>query len=308
MEDKKEPEILEKPIGEEKELPESIKVKVDAFEERGVAKREEAPPPAIPGMDPNFLKMVERMAANPDVDVDKMEKVMNLQERVIDKAAEQSFSIDMFKCQSEIPPIPKRGWNDSTSSWYPLLEDIIKVVKPIYTKWGFSISFYEEDIPKGMREGKEGWTRTCADIMHRDGHTKQRHVDYPLDTKGPKGADVKTDVHGKKSSITYAKGTLLCMIFNIPAMGLDDDGNAAGSRPRELIDKKQAETIKKFIKDKNVNEPKFLEYLTGLNSGFSIESIEKIPKDMFNEAVRLIKEKDKKKKKPAPKEKPGENK
>jgi len=278
-------------------MPDEVETKLEAFEERGLSKRENENLPA-PRIDDNFLATIERLAANPDVDPKKIEQLMDLQERVLDRSAEEAFNRDMVECQKAIPAIPRDLWNDQTQSWYSAYQTILKFTKPVYTEWGFAISFYEEDPP----EEKKDEVRICADVMHDKGWTVKRFVDYPIDDKGPKGAPSKTKTHGKKSSISYAKGTLICMIFNIPT-GTDDDGNAAGGVLKKPINEKQMSTILDFINEKEVDEKKFLEYLTRINDGAVIDSVQNIPADLFNNAIKLLKDK-KKGAKPKPKPSP----
>jgi hypothetical protein len=138
--------------------------------------------------------------------------------------AKKEYATAMSECQAEIPIIIERGRNQQTgNSPYAKLKDLVAGARPVYTKYGFSISFYQEDSPK------ENHVRWCADVMHKAGHMAQRHVDVPIDDKGIKGNPNKTATHAMKSSSTYGRGILIAHIFNIPTGDdIDDDGNGAG--------------------------------------------------------------------------------
>ena len=65
-----------------------------------------------------MIQVIERIALNPAVDVDKMEKVMALQERMIDRQAEAEFNKAMTQVQANMPVIPKDAYNEHTKSYY----------------------------------------------------------------------------------------------------------------------------------------------------------------------------------------------
>lgn len=209
-----------------------------------------------------FISLIERLATNPDVDVSKLEKMMNLQERILDRDAEQAFNADMVRCQNAIRTVRENQRNNQTNSRYADLEAITRAAKPIYTENGFALSFYEGETQK------ENHIRICVDVMHRQGHTKSRHVDMAIDDTGAKGAPTKTKIHGEGSSISYGRRYLTCMVFNIPT-GDDDDGNKASGA--QYINEDQQTSIKILLSKAYDDDPnlisKFFEHIgcTGLN-------------------------------------------
>jgi len=184
-----------------------------------------------PAMDKqSFFSVIERLASNPDVDVEKIQRIMNMQEQLLNRTAKQAFNAAMVRAQQKMPVVGKDKKNEQTHSMYAGYETIIKACQPVYTKEGFSVTFYQghgtEEVPIGKDE-----IRVMADIMHEDGHTKTVHVDIPVETTGPKGGVLMTKTHATGSGFAYGKSYLLRMIFNIPTGG-DDDGNAAGGNYR----------------------------------------------------------------------------
>ncbi len=227
--------------------------------------------------DSGMVSMIERMASNPDVDVDKLERIMAMQEKMLDREAEQEYNRSMVRAQENMPIVPEDANNDQTRSTYSKYKTILKYTKPIYTGEGFSVSFYEgEGAP-------EGEIRVMADIMHIAGFCKVRHVDVPLDRAGIKGTVNKTGPHAKGSSLSYGKGYLLKMIFNIPT-GDDDDGNAAGHMP-EPITEEQSMKIHALITDNDLPMDKFMQHL---KSGYKIESIDDIPAEHYKRVIHKI--------------------
>jgi len=183
--------------------------------ENEIAKIEQAPSTSI-------IQVIERAAMDPNVDIDKMERLLGMQERILTKESELSFSRSMSQCQEEMPPVVANAANNQTSSKYAKFENIVTTIKPNITKHGFSISFGTNDSPL------EKHIRITCDVMHRDGHTKNFHFDLPLDINGLKGNANKTEVHATGSTMSYGKRYLILMIFNIAVHGEDDDAVKSG--------------------------------------------------------------------------------
>lgn len=169
-----------------------------------------------------FLATIERLSAQPNIPVEKIEQIMNMQFRVLDREAKQAFNAAMTRAQSKIELVVAESENTQTKSNYAKLESILISAKPFYTEAGFSLMFYEGESPKETQK------RVCVDIMHSGGHTEKRHGDFTIQTTGIAGKAMMTQIHGEGSAFSYGRRYLTCMIFNIPT-GDDDDGNAAGN-------------------------------------------------------------------------------
>ena len=163
------------------------------------------------------------------VDADSLEKLLNMQERVLDRQAEQSYSQSMVSVQSEQPIILQNRTNDQTRSSYADMGQILKQITPVYTKAGFALSF-GEGVPTNPGE-----VRVTCEVMHSQGFSKEYFVDVPLDIEGIKGNRNKTNVHGTASAISYGQRYLTKLIFNLNT-GDDDDGNSAGGDSRSALE------------------------------------------------------------------------
>lgn len=158
--------------------------------------------------------------------------VLDAQERVLDRQAKQDFSIAMAECQSEMPNILKTKRNDQTNSNYESLDALNKVVSPVYTSHGFSISFGTDTAP----DGDNPMIRVTAEVAHRGGWSKDYHYDLPYDLAGIKGSINKTKIHASGSTLSYGRRYLLKLIFNLTTVDeLDDDGNANGQSEVEAM-------------------------------------------------------------------------
>lgn len=227
------------------------------FEDRGPGV------PAVQDDSNGFMAMVERLSANPDVDVEKLKGILDMQERVLDRNAEQAFNAGMTRAQNKIELVVAKSFNEQTKSNYAKLKEVLLKAKPIYTAEGFSLMFYEGET------NKENHKRICVDIMHEQGHTKTRYGDFAIQTTGIAGKAMMTQIHGEGSCFSYGRRYLTCSIFNIPT-GDDDDGNAAGSTA-EFITEDQAKSINKRLEAIYGDDPgMFLTYI-------GVEKVNTIP-------------------------------
>jgi hypothetical protein len=206
-----------------------------------------------------YLTVIERLASDPNVDIEKLRQIIDMKNREEDREAERAFNADMVAAQADIEMVVKNKENIQTKSNYADFGIIVKMAKPHYTKHGFSISFYQGD-------SKDGYIRVMADIMHRDGCTKTRHKDVPIDLTGIAGKVNKTKVHAEASSFMYGKRYIICDVFSIPT-GDDDDGNAAGGV--QYLEGDALAHIADLHKQlyNNPNDPKFFKFAgsTGWN-------------------------------------------
>ena len=202
----------------------------------------------------SLLQVIERAASNPEVDIDKMERLMQMHERIVARDAEAAFNEAMSSCQKEMRAIAADAENPQTRSRYATYAALDKALRPIYTEHDFSISYNTADSVK------EEHVRVLA-YVSRGAHTRTYQVDMPADGKGAKGGDVMTKTHATGSATQYGMRYLLKMIFNIAiGVDIDDDGNgASGEGMNEsvfadfesaidaLVDKPSAEVLWKNI-------------------------------------------------------------
>lgn len=167
-----------------------------------------------------LVHMIERVARDPSIDLSRLEKLMEMHERVVLRNAEVAFNAGMAAAQAEIQRVAPDKMNTQTRSNYVSYAAMDAIIRPVYSRLGFAISFGTEDSPS------QGCIRIVCDVSC-EGHVKRYHIDMPADGKGARGNDVMTRTHATGSAVTYGRRYLLGMIFNV-AVGLpDDDGNAA---------------------------------------------------------------------------------
>lgn len=192
--------------------------------------QQEAAP--LPVVEPtNLLQIIARAASDPNVDIDKMERLMAMKERMDAKQAEAEFNDALTACQRELGTISADATNPQTRSKYATYAKLDRALRPIYTKHSISISYGTEDSPKAEH------VRVIAYVA-RGGHTRVYRLDVPADGKGAKGGDVMTKTHATGAAMSYGSRYLLRSIFNISIGEEDDDGNVASKAlPEEDKDK-----------------------------------------------------------------------
>jgi len=237
-----------------------------------------------------LIHLIERLARDPAADLDKMQKLLEMRERIVAQEALTRFNDAMSAAQSEMTRVSADSSNPQTRSRYASFAAIDRALRPIYTKHGFNISFDTGD------EAPENCVRVLA-FVAAGGHNRTYHLDMPADGKGARGNDVMTKTHATMSAITYARRGLLKMIFNI-AEGDDDDGNAASHRNTQTesgsISEAQADELRVLLQDIAVeaglrggaNVKAFCQY-------YKIDLIEDLPAITFDRAKTALQNKKK---------------
>jgi hypothetical protein len=174
---------------------------------------------------PMTIEIFERLARDPTMDVDKLERLMQMHERMSAKVAEERFNAAMSEAQAKMRPIAADAENPQTRSKYASFAQLDRALRPIYTDLGFGVSFDTADCPLADH------VRVVALVTHAAGHSRPYRVDMPNDGKGAKGGDVMTKTHATGAALSYGARYLHKMIWNV-AVGEDDrDGNTVKEIP-----------------------------------------------------------------------------
>ena len=181
----------------------------------------------------DFFTVVAIAARDPNVNVEKMRALLELQVQIEQRQAEGRFNESFAKVRASMPAIVKGAKNPSTNSSYVKLEDVQKVVEPILREHNFTLSFSADESKLANHYG------VCAELVHTtlvDGKpisfTKKHRLDVPSDSMGMKGNQNKTMTHGMGSALSYGERYLIKMIFNLRFIGEDDDGNGPRVKPQ----------------------------------------------------------------------------
>ena len=215
-----------------------------------------------------FMEMVASATRDPSVEPVKLQKLLEMAERMMKFQAERDFSNAMRLCQEEIGPIAKTAENSHTGTAYAKLEAIDRAIRPVYTSHGFVMSFGSAP-PRGERS-----VRVTCDVRHSSGHTVQYELEGELDTAGLKGGATKTGIQGLGSTVTHLKRYLTLMIWNLT---LTD--------PRQFVTKEQVNNITNMLNAAEVTGDRMGRFLRFAQA----ETVETIGKERYNEVMKMLK-------------------
>lgn len=158
----------------------------------------------------NPLPLIEKAISMPDMNVEVLERMFDMQERWQKKQSEKAFNESMARLQPKLPEIQKdtKGVHDTKYAKY---EDMDRQLRPYYTAEGFSVSYNSK--PNGQTVLFSGT------LKHKDGHSETAYFELPKDTSGN-----KQDIQAYASALSYAKRYLLGMLLNVVTRNEDDDG------------------------------------------------------------------------------------
>lgn len=222
--------------------------------------------------DDPMMALIAKAAADPNTDVDKMEKLFALKERHDLQMAERSFNSAMAACQKALSPVVRDANNGQTGSQYATLAAIDKATRKPITEHGFAPSFGQGTADR------EGDIRVTCKLSHTAGFSRDYFVDLPLDAAGIKGQKNKTDTHAVGSTLQYGHRYLKMLIFDLATM--DDDGNRS-TGVAKTITQKQQDDLRDLLEETGSDQAMFLQI-----GGF--DDLSEIPINQFDGAVQTI--------------------
>ena len=180
-----------------------------------------------------MLSVISRAASDPSVDIEKLERLMAMKERMDAKEAETAFAAALARVQAKMGRIGTDALNKQTGSRYATYGALDKALRPLYTEEGFSLSFGTEPAPDGM-------VGVVCYVSHQAGHTREYRAQVPSDGKGLKGNSMMTSTHAFGSGTSYGMRYLLKMVFNVAVGEEDDDGNTASAPAYDVTEWRDA--------------------------------------------------------------------
>src|SRR6202047_4965130 len=204
------------------------------------------------------LALIERVALDPGADVEKLDRIVAMYERVKAKEAELAFNaakgrilkklagIKLVKNRPAVLYEIEKGKSQKGSYQtfkYAPLEEIDKHLRPLLLEEEMDLSYSDE--PR-----EHGWILIRGRLKHLPGgHFEDSFMPAPLDTSGG-----KSNVQGVGSTNSYLRRYIACNIFNIVVVGDDDDGTGG------TIDEAQTKIMLALITKAKIG-PRFLKYM-----------------------------------------------
>lgn len=216
--------------------------------------------PAVQGDAASLMAVISRAASDPATDVDKLERLLGMYERITERQSKAAFAAALAELQPELPVVDERGRIEvrekdakgqrtgavQQSTSYALWEDINEAIKPALAKHGFAIIFR-------IGSTDDGRIKVTGILSHREGHQEETTMLLMHDSTGSKNA-----VQAMGSSVSYGKRYTALALLNITSRGQDDDGWAGGS---QFITEAQRDALNLLCEEVNADKRAFCEYL-----------------------------------------------
>lgn len=203
------------------------------------------------------LQVIERAARDPSVDIEKMERLIEMRNRIVAQSAKAAYAAALADMQPKLPTIERRGLikvpakdgKTGHETPYALWEDINEAIRPLLAEHGFALSFrIKKDADR---------VEVTGILSHREGHQEETMLSLPMDTTGS-----KNNVQAIGSSTSYGKRYTAAALLNLTSRlpeDADDDGNAAGVG--ETISDDERDELLALIEEVSADLPKFCRYM-----------------------------------------------
>ena len=159
-------------------------------------------------------------AVEQGADLDKLEKLMDLQDRWDIGQARNRFNEALAMFQSNLGKIKKT--REAHNSKYADIDDIAQAIRPILEQCGLSYQFKQEQNDTSIKV-------TCV-VRHSAGHTEVNSLSAPNDTSGGKNT-----IQAIASTVTYLRRYTLTGALGITTGTDDNDGGKPAITVEELL-------------------------------------------------------------------------
>ena len=218
-----------------------------------------------------------RLAVESGADVEKLERLMALQERWEATQARKAFLEAMGELQAEMPTIIKTRQVCDRSGRvmykFASLDQIIAAMQPHEHKHGFTHRWEYDATPEGVL------LVSCI-VQHAGGHAEKTTVRVPptkgMNTNAAQDQRVM-EQYGKRGSYEGA--------FGIATAAEDIDAQIDADAPS--IDAKQAAEIAALVKSTQTPLARMLAYVSRA-SGRTVDAIAYIPASMYADVMRTL--------------------
>lgn len=244
------------------------------------------------------MKMIEKLARVKDMDPAKLRELIAAQKEILALNAEAVFNQAFAAMQPELPEIEENGKRivkGELHNTYAKYEDIMKAIRPVLARFGFSISF-RTSFPDAAT------IRVTGILSHAMGHSRESMFEGLPDVGGSKNA-----LQERASTTQYGRRYTLIDLLGLSTRGADDDGQAGGdamSRARDAaqgdkpkreyktdpndtrpITDKQVSRLRAIVKEAGRTNQEMREYLW---SCFGVSSSEKIERRYYDRICEAV--------------------
>jgi hypothetical protein len=223
-----------------------------------------------------LLAMIERLAANPQLNVEVFDRLLAARRSEEDRAAERAFNAAMSAAKGELSPViktrdvdypSKKEGGGRTKYKYETFADVAKVVDPVFAQHGLSYRF-------NIEQNGDMVTVACV-LSHADGYSERTRAFAKVDP----GSTGMSMVQALGSALTYLQRYSLRAAIGLAA-AVDDDGRAAGgSSPRISVE--QANELQRMIEESGRSQATLLRLV-------GVDEVVEMNLDQFTRAKEVL--------------------
>jgi len=180
-------------------------------------------PTGVINADPVTPMTLVQMAIDQNADLDRLEKLMGMQERWEANQAKKSYVAAMADFRAKCPTINKTRTVDFATSkgrttyTFAGLAETIDQIRPILEQCGLSHSWRTEQETAGV-------VRVTCKITHIGGHSEETSMMSASDSSGGKNG-----IQALASTVTYLERYTLTAMLGLASADQDDDGESSES-------------------------------------------------------------------------------
>lgn len=178
--------------------------------------------------------------------VQALEKLTDLYERMEVKKAERAFADAFVSLQKDLPTIIGRRQvpgKQGIKFAYANFDDIDEIVRPICLRHGFTYAFHEG----GIADGRVTMIMT---LQHAGGHSRPVPFSVRIGSGPPGATESQADMSGHE----YAKRGAIESGLSLRIIGVREDARMEGGP----ITPAQADELERRVAETNSNKEKFL--------------------------------------------------
>jgi hypothetical protein len=202
-----------------------------------------------------------QMAIQQNADLDKLEKLMELQERWEANEAKKAYNLAMSEFRKNCPIISRTRKGFNTNKFAGLAETIDEI-KGLMADHGLSHAWKTEQENNQIKV-------TCC-ITHIAGHSECTKLSAEPDKSGNKNS-----IQAIGSTVSYLERYTLFAILGLSSKEMDDDGAAA--EPAALITEEQVNQLHSAAIENEV----YTGLMSWLKSTLKVNALDQIRADKF---------------------------
>ena len=217
-------------------------------------------------VDPTPMQLISQVVDNPDFDVEKLAKMMDLQERYEDRQASKALAAEIASFQKDCPSIArtKKGNHDIA---YAPFDVVLKTIQPVLAANSLSVRFSTEFLDSG-------YIKAICTVSHADGHSEDSEITIPVDT------DMRANSSQRMGSAnSYAKRYCLANALNL---AYEEDTDAEDLYER--VTEEQIANIEALLDETKANKTKFLKFA-------GAKKIEDINQEYYSNCIKTLERK-----------------